>query len=80
MAAYCDGARTLWRVSSVPVLAFSSLLGTLASRWFPTLKWIPEVMTFVGVAIISYAAIPLIRESKLCITVVLDATRGESTD
>ncbi len=40
---------------SIAVLSFSSLLGTLANRWFPTLKWIPEVMTFVGVAIISYA-------------------------
>ena len=65
---------------SIAVLAFSSLLGTLAARWFPTLKWIPEVMTFVGVAIISYAAIQLIRESRLLITVILDDAEGESTD
>ena len=36
-------------------------------------------MTFVGVAIISYAAIQLIRESKLLITVILDDAEGEST-
>ena len=65
---------------SIAVLAFSSLLGTLATRWFETLTWIPEVMTFVGVAIISYAAIQLIRESKLLITVILDVAEGESTD
>ena len=65
---------------SIAVLAVSSLLGTVATRWFPTLKWIPEVMTFVGVAIISYAAIQFIRESKLLITVVLDNAEGESTD
>ena len=65
---------------SIALLAFSSLFGTLANRWFPTLKWIPEVMTFVGVAIISYAVIQLIRESKLLITVILDDAEGESTD
>ena len=65
---------------SIAVLACSSLLGTLANRWFATLKWIPEVMTFVGVAIITYAAIQLIRESRLLITVILDDAEGESTD
>ncbi len=65
---------------SIAVLGFSSLLGTLANRWFPTLKWIPEAMTFVGVAIITYAAIQLIRESKLLITVILDDAESESAD
>ena len=64
---------------SITVLAFSSLLGTLADRWFATLKWLPEMMTFLGVAVISYAAIQLIRESKLLITVILDEVEGEST-
>ncbi len=64
---------------SIAVLAFCSLLGTVANRWFSTLKWIPEVMTFVGVAIIFDGAIPHIRESKLLITVSLDDAEGEST-
>ena len=64
---------------SIAVLAFSSLLGTLANRWFETLKWIPEAMTFLGVAVITFAAIQLIRESKLLITVVLDDAEREST-
>jgi hypothetical protein len=64
---------------SIAVLAFSSLLGTLANRWFETLKWIPEMMTFLGVAVITFAAIQLIRESKLLITVVLDDAEREST-
>ena len=64
---------------SIAVLAFSSLLGTLANRWFESLKWIPEAMTFLGVAVITYAAIQLIRESKLLITVILDDAEGEST-
>ena len=64
---------------SVAMLAFSSLLGTLANRWFETLKWIPEAMTFLSVAVISYAAIQLIRESKLLFTVILDDAEGEST-
>jgi hypothetical protein len=36
-------------------------------------------MTFLGVAVISYAAIQLSRESKLLITVILDDAEGEST-
>ena len=47
---------------SIAVLAFSSLLGTLANRWFEALKWIPEAMTFLGVTVITFAAIQLIRE------------------
>jgi hypothetical protein len=38
---------------SVAVLAFSSLLGTLANRWFAAWRWIPESMTFLGVAVIT---------------------------
>ena len=64
---------------SIAVLAFSSLLGSLANRWFETLKWIPEAMTFLGVAVITFAAIQLIRESKLLITVIIDIAEGEST-
>ena len=60
---------------SIAVLAFSSLLGTLANRWFETLKWIPEAMTFLGVAVITYAVIQLIR---LLITVILDDAERES--
>ena len=40
--------------------------------WLKTLTWIPEEMTFLGVAVITFAAIQLIHESKLLITVVLD--------
>ena len=64
---------------SVAVLSLSSLLGTIANRWFETMEWIPQVMTFLGVAFILYAAIQLIRESKLLITVILDDAEGEST-
>ena len=64
---------------SIAVLASSSLLGTLANRWFKTLTWIPEAMTFLGVAVITFAAIQLIRESKLLITVILDDAESEST-
>ena len=61
------------------MLALSSLLGTIANRWFETMEWIPQVMTFLGVAFILYAAIQLIRESKLLITVILDDAACEST-
>ena len=64
---------------SIAVLAISSLLGTLANRWVETLTWIPEAITFLGVAVICYAAIQLSRESKLLITVVLDDAECEST-
>ncbi|GAG10503.1 unnamed protein product, partial [marine sediment metagenome] len=64
---------------SVALLAFSSLLGTLANRWFGTLKWLPETMTFLGIAVITFAAIQLIRESKLLMTAILDNIEREST-
>jgi hypothetical protein len=41
--------------------------------------WIPEAITFLGVAVISYTAIQLSRESKLLITVILDDAEGGST-
>ena len=64
---------------SIAVLAIASLLGTLTDHLFETLKWIPEALTFLGVVVISHAAIQLIRESKLLITVVLDDVEGDST-
>ncbi len=64
---------------SIAVLALSSLLGTIAIRWFESTVWIPQVMTFVGVALILYATIQLIRESKLLITVILDDAEGGPT-
>ncbi len=69
----------VWFYVSIAVLALSSLLGTIANRWFESIVWIPQVMTFVGVALILYAAIQLIRESKLLIKVILDDAEGEST-
>ena len=65
--------------ASIAVLALASLFGTLANRWFEALRWIPEAMTFLGVGVICYAAIQLIRESRLLITVILDDAEGEST-
>jgi hypothetical protein len=64
---------------SVAVLASSSLLGTISGRWFDSLLWIPHAMTFVGVALILFAAIQLIRESKLLITVILDDAERDQT-
>ena len=61
------------------LLTFSAQCQTLANRWFKTLTWIPEAMTFLGVAVITFAAIQLIRESKLLITVILDDAESEST-
>ena len=65
---------------SIAVLAIASLLGTLVDRLFETLKWIPETITVLGVVVISYAAIQLIRESRLLITVVLDNLEGDSAN
>ena len=65
---------------SIAVLALSSLLGTLADRWFESSKWIPEATTFLGVAAVSYAAIQLIRETKLLFSVILDDAENESAD
>ena len=65
---------------SIAVLAFSSLLGTVADRWFTEFTWIPQTMTFLGVAVMTFAAVQLIRESKLLITVVLDDAEGELTN
>ena len=64
---------------SIAVLALSSLLGTIANRWIQTVVWIPQTMTFLGVVFILYAAIQLIRESKLLVTVIFDDAEGEST-
>lgn len=64
---------------SVAVLALSSLLGTLSDRWFASLFWIPQAMTFVGVAMILFSAVQLIRESKLLITVILDDPADKPT-
>lgn len=58
--------------TSVAVLALASLLGTLSDRWFKTLTWIPQTMTFLGVVLILFSAIQLIRESRLLLTVILD--------
>ena len=63
---------------SVAVLALSSLLGTLAGRWFESMLWIPHAMTFLGVGMILFAAIQLIRESKLLMTVTLDNAESKS--
>jgi len=65
--------------TSVAVLAFASLLGTLADRWFATLTWIPQAMTFVGVVLILFSAIQLIRESRLLMTVILDDAANNQT-
>jgi hypothetical protein len=65
---------------SVAVLALASLLGTLSGRWFESMLWIPPAMTFLGVALILFSAIQLIRESKLLITVILDDTEDQSTN
>jgi ABC-type spermidine/putrescine transport system permease subunit II len=64
---------------SVAVLALASLLGTLSGRWLESLTWIPQAMTFVGVAMILFSAIQLIRESRLLMTVILDEADGNST-
>ncbi len=66
--------------TSVAVLAFASLLGTLSDRWFKSLTWIPQAMTFVGVVLILFSAIQLIRESRLLITVILDDAANDQTD
>ena len=58
--------------TSVAVLALASLLGTLADHWFKTLNWLPQAITFVGVALILFSATQLIRESRLLLTVILD--------
>ena len=63
----------------VRFLALSSLLGTIANRWFAPIVWVPQAMTFIGVVFILYAAIQQIRESKLLITVILDDAEGESS-
>ena len=65
--------------TSVAVLALASLLGTLSDRWFKTLTWIPQVMTFLGVVLILFSAIQLIRESRLLLTVILDDAANDQT-
>ena len=50
----------------------------MANRWFKTIEWIPEATAFLGVGVITFAAIQLIRESKLLITVVLDNAENRS--
>ena len=65
--------------TSVAVLALASLLGTLSDRWFKTLTWIPQAMTFVGVVLILFSAMQLIRESRLLLTVILDDAANDQT-
>lgn len=65
--------------TSVAVLAFASLLGTLSDRWFKSLTWIPQAMTLLGVVLILFSAIQLIRESRLLMTVILDDAANHQT-
>ncbi len=58
---------------SVMLLTISSVLGTLINRWLMVAKWIPETLSFLGILVIAFSAIQLIRESKLLIAVILDA-------
>ena len=58
--------------ASVGILAFASLFGAVFRRWFPSLTYIPETIMFLGVCTITFAAIQLIRESRLLITVIDD--------
>lgn len=57
---------------SVALLALSSLLGSLANRWFTSLTWIPEAIMLLGFAVIAFAAIQLILESRMLMTAILD--------
>jgi hypothetical protein len=66
--------------SSVAVLAFSSLFGTLLNLWSSTPVYVSEIMMFVAVCIISFAAIQLIRESRLLITMIRDDNEQQSAD
>jgi len=73
----CQRARLLHRTLvslyvSIAVLSLSSLLGTLVSRWFASMQWLPESLAFVGIVLITYASVQLIRESRLLITVLVD--------
>ena len=57
---------------SVALLAFSSLLGTVITRWLTLSTFAAEVLSFAAVGTITYAAVQLIRESSLLMTVILD--------
>ena len=57
---------------AIAVLAVSSLLGTAMNHFYESLAWIPQAMMVLGVTIISFAAIQLIRETRLLITVIID--------
>lgn len=65
--------------TSVAILALASLLGTVSDRWFRSLNWVPQSMTFGGVVLILFAATQLIRESRLLMTVIFDDAANDST-
>ena len=65
--------------TSVGVLAFASLFGAIFGRWSPSLTFIPETMMFLGVCVVTFAAMQLIRESRLLLTVIDDDIEHKST-
>ena len=66
--------------TSIAILAFASLIGAVVSRYSPSLTYIPESMMFVGVCAITFAAVQLIRESRLLMTVFNDDIEYDSTN
>jgi hypothetical protein len=58
--------------TSIAILAASGLLGSLAMRWLASALWIPEILAFLGLAVIIFSSIHLIRESRLLMTVIYD--------
>ena len=65
---------------SIGILAFASLIGAVVSRYSPSLTYIPESMMFVGVCAITFAAIQLVRESRLLMSAIDDDVEYDSTN
>ncbi len=67
--------------SSVAFFTVGSLLGGVVNFWEPSSLWVVGGLTIVGIGCIVYAAVQLIRESLICLKVILDhSERLEKTE
>ena len=58
--------------TSVGLFAFGSLLGGVVNLWRPESLWVVGGSTMMGIGCIVYASVQLVRESLICLRVLVD--------
>lgn len=60
--------------TGVGFFSVGSLLGGFVNYWRPGSLWVVGGLTMVGIGCVVYASVQLIRESLLCLQVIMDHT------